>query len=72
MTKKYQYDYYQIVLPSDLADSIHDLSNHAINEARENARLYCVPCEWESKLIRGNLDSFEVTFQVRRKRNVQR
>lgn len=62
-------DYYEVKLPTDLSDSLDDLSSMAINEAKERARLYCVPAEWSAKLIAGEVGEGEVSFRVCRLRN---
>ena len=73
-TKKFQYDYYTVTLPSDLVqvDSFkywHQLMcMAAINAAEDSAKQWCVPCEWQAKLVDGGPDSFEAVFKVRRKR----
>jgi hypothetical protein len=71
--RRYRYDYYQIKLPCDLITPDHPdwtegMSWYAINQARELARLWCVPCHWEAQLIEGDKDSWECVFKVRRKR----
>lgn len=54
MARKYRYDYYTIDVPREAFES-PDMSEEetderqadcAINEAREKARLYVIPCEW--------------------------
>lgn len=65
---KYSYDYYEVKIPGDMSDEMGDLKEQAIVEARERSKLYVVPCEWEVKLVSGNVGDFEVTFMVRRKR----
>lgn len=64
----YAYDYYRISIPGDLADSLTELAEHAINEARERARLYCIPCDWEARRVSGEVGDHEVRFVVRRRR----
>ena len=66
MHKKIKRNVYTINLPGDLADTIEELAQHAITEARERARLYCMPCEWRSKHIAGEVGDWEVTFRVTR------
>ena len=65
-----RYDYYSVDVPGDCADDIATLAGYAINEARERARLYCVPAEWSAQLVCGELGDFNVRFRVRRKRRV--
>lgn len=76
MARKFAYDYYDIELPTDLephgirTDRIIRLSGHAIDQARDQARLHCIPCEWHSQIVKGDIEtSFSVTFRVRRKRH---
>jgi hypothetical protein len=65
---KYKRDYYRVTVPGDLAGDIETLGQHAIGEAKERARLYCVPCEWSARLIDGGIGDFAVVFRVRRTR----
>lgn len=72
MARQFQYDYYEINLPGDLFDSsdTEAFASQAIDEARERAKLYCIPATWTATLIRGTLgESFEVTYKVCRKRS---
>lgn len=72
MKVKTKIDYYKITLPSDLIQSpdqwLEQMSAIAINEAKESARLYCVPCTWDCHLVSGGPDTWESTFKVRRRR----
>ncbi len=65
-------DYYKVTLPSDLIQEpdqwLEQMSDLAINEARESARLYCIPAMWDATLIEGGPDTWECTFRVRRRR----
>lgn len=61
-------DYYTISVPGDCADSMQELGSIAINEARERAKLYCMPATWEAKHISGQLGDWEVSFRVVRTR----
>lgn len=67
--RKYRYDYYTVSLPSDLfpdtEDGDNQMINHAIDCAREQSRLYAIPCEWRAKIISTGHD---VTYRVCRKR----
>lgn len=67
--RQFRYDYYVVSVPRDCADTIEELAQIAVSQAEENTRLYCIPCIWEAKLICGDLESTNVVFQVRRKRN---
>ena len=64
----YIYDYYTVKVPGDLDDNLHDLADHAIQIARDRAKLYCTPCNWTAWLVSGGIGDFEVTFRVRRTR----
>jgi len=63
------YDYYIIDVPGDCANTIEELGDIAINEARERAKLYCIPCDWCATAISGEVGDFNVRFKVRRRRN---
>jgi hypothetical protein len=62
------YDYYEVDVPGECADFMEDLGDIAINEARDRARLYCMPALWTAEPIAGDVGDFTVTFRVRRKR----
>lgn len=76
MSRQFTYDYYEISIPGDVCDggtmtdeeSLEYMADMAINEARENAKLYCIPAEWTAERISGELGDWEVIFKVRRKR----
>lgn len=63
------YDYYTIEVPGDIYPTLKWLGEVAIDEAKERARLYCIPCEWTATHVRGKPGDAYVVFQVRRKRN---
>jgi hypothetical protein len=69
-----RYDYYRLTLPSDLVqlsdwtEWAAQMFDRAIDAARDTARLWCVPCEWQAELLEGGPDTFESVFRVRRKR----
>jgi len=63
------YDYYDVEVPGDCADSIEELASIAIDEARERARLYCIPALWTARLIAGVVGDWTVYFRVCRKRH---
>jgi len=67
--RKLVYDYYRITVPGDCAESIEDLADIAINEAREQAALYCIPCDWQATHVSGEVGDWNVVFRVRRRRN---
>ena len=80
---KLVYDYYKVALPGDLEqldgdmkkaartgqldEYIKSMGHHAIREAEERSRLYCVPCEWRATLL-SKLPSGTVVFRVCRTR----
>lgn len=70
--RPFKYDYFMITLPSDLiqveTDWAAQMCDVAINEARESARIFAIPCEWQAELLSGSPDSFESVFRVRRRR----
>jgi hypothetical protein len=66
---KYLYDQYTIDVPGDCAETIQELGEIAINEARERARLYCMPANWTATRISGEVGDNNVRFKVVRKRN---
>ncbi len=41
-----KYDYYNINIPSDMSDNPEERGDLAIHQAREIAKLYCIPCDW--------------------------
>jgi len=57
-------DYYTIQVPGDAFETIEDASSYAVREARDRAKLYCIPCEWQCKLISGEIGDSLVTFKV--------
>ena len=65
---KYQYDYYTVAVPGDLAETVESLGQHAIREAEDRTTIYALLCEWEATRIAGKVGDYEVTFRVRRKR----
>lgn len=56
--KRYTYDYYVIDVPSDIALSPDERFDLAILQAREQARLYVMPCNW--RLISDNGEQVKV------------
>jgi hypothetical protein len=72
MGSNYVRDYYKVAVPGDVFDELNAgtlLAELAINEARDRAKLYCVPALWTAKLISGEVGDYEIVFQVVRKRN---
>ena len=67
-TMKTVRDYYTVKVPGDAADTIQELAELAINEARERAKLYCIPASWTPTLVSGEVGDCEVTFRVCRRR----
>jgi len=64
-----RYDYYDIDVPGDCADTIGDLASIAIDEARERARLWVMPCLWTARHVSGEVGDWIVRFRVVRKRH---
>jgi hypothetical protein len=62
-------DRYIVKVPGDAGPTMTYLLGLAITEARERARLYCMPCEWTAQRLNGDLGDHEVTFKVTRRRN---
>jgi hypothetical protein len=60
-------DYYTVIVPGDLCDDPEGMADAAIYEARERARLYCVPAEWSATLI-GQCAEYDVYRVCRRRR----
>jgi hypothetical protein len=65
------YDYYVVDVPGDCADSLEELAEIAIAEARERTRLYCIPANWYAKWICGEIGGWVVRFKVCRQRRVR-
>ena len=62
-----KYDYYTINLPGDLFTTQQEFEDYAIDVARENARLYCIPCEWRARMVEPEtIGDYEVTVKVTR------
>ena len=59
-------NHYKVTVPGDCADTLKDLGSIAINEARERARLYCLPATWTAIHQKGNVGGWNVTFNVYR------
>ena len=63
-------DYYTIRLPGDLFATQQEFESYAIDVAREQARLYAIPCEWQAKMVNPeSIGNCEVTVKVIRIRN---
>lgn len=58
--KRFKYDYYDVEVPGDCADSIEDLAHVAIAEARERAQLYCMPAIWHAVRVSGDVGDWTV------------
>ena len=67
-----RYDYYDVSVPGDCADSIEELGQIAINEAADRARLYCLPALWTATRVVGDVGDWTVKFRVCRKRHARR
>jgi hypothetical protein len=59
-------DYYTVTIERDFGTA-EECAEQAIVEARERAKLYCMPANWVATLI-NDPDSFELRFRVRRTR----
>ena len=67
---KFTRDYYTIRLPGDLFVAQQDFEFYAIDVAREQARLYAIPCEWRAQMVNPeSIGNWEVTVKVIRIRN---
>lgn len=66
--KRFKYDYYDVEVPGDCADSVEELGQVAIAEAVDRTRLYCIPAIWSAVLVAGEVGDFTVQFRVCRKR----
>ena len=70
--RRYKYDYYNVEVPGDCADSIEELGQVAIAEAADRTRLYCLPALWTAMLVAGVVGDWVVRFRVCRKRRFTR
>jgi hypothetical protein len=70
--KCYKYDYYDVEVPGDCADSLEELGQVAIAEAMDRARLYCLPALWTAARVTGDVGDWVVQFRVCRKRRFTR
>jgi len=59
-------NHYKVAVPGDCAETLRELGEIAINEARERARLYCMPATWIARRVKGNVGDWNVTFNVYR------
>ena len=67
--RNWRYDYYHIEVWYGEGLSNEDVINTAIEEARERAKLCCMPCVWTAEIIVGSMEnSGKVIVKVRRKR----
>lgn len=60
-------NYYKVAVPTDAFETDQERANYAIDEARERARLYCIPATWTAKKIGEN--ALETIFRVVRFHN---
>lgn len=58
-------NYYLVSIPRDFTEDVREACEQAIAEARERARKYFMPCNWEAKRI-GHTPSNHVIRVVRR------
>jgi len=70
--KRYKYDYYDVEVRGDCADSIKELGQIAITEAADRTRLYCLPALWTAVRVVGDVGDWAVRFRVCRKRRFTR
>ncbi len=61
---QYKEEHFTISLPGDLCETMEDLATYAIDQAREEAETYVIPCQWEARHTGGELGDWEVTFDV--------
>lgn len=54
MASELKYNYYVMDVPEDVG-TLEERSDIAINTAREQARLWAVPCEWAIVKVSGDL-----------------
>ena len=66
--RRYKYDYYEVDVPGDCADSVEELGQIAITEAEDRTRLYCLPALWIATRVAGVVGDWTVQFRVCRKR----
>jgi hypothetical protein len=76
---RWRYDYYDIALPLDLEPGygrrtsgditvwFERMEQHAIDAARDRAKLWCSNCQWQ--VVASKPCGDEYLFRVRRKRN---
>ncbi len=62
-------NYYTVNVPGDAFETLEDVTDHAVHEARERAKLYCIPAEWTATVVRGEIGDHEIEVRVCRKRN---
>ena len=62
-------DYYLVRIPGDMCNTLTEVCEAAITEAREKTRIYAIPAEWTARVIKGEIGDWEVTVKVRRRRN---
>jgi hypothetical protein len=67
--KKFVYDYYDVYVPNDCFDTEEQEANYAIDFAKDNAKLYCIPCKWEATHVPERDNSMDNCYHVRRKRH---
>lgn len=67
--KTYAYDYYTVVVPSFIGDTLEEIERHAILIAEERAKLWCMPSDWSAMLVDGSpMKGEECIVKVRRVR----
>jgi len=66
--KRYKYDYYDVSVPGDCADSLEELGRVAIADAVDRTRLYCLTASWTAVWVVGDVGDLVVRFRVCRRR----
>ena len=55
MRKRYIYDYYDVDIPDDCEEDADRRFLLAVNQARDAARIYAIPCLWYLVFLDGNV-----------------
>ena len=69
--KRFKYDYYDVEVRGDCADSLKELGQVAISDAADRTRLYCMSALWTAVWVAGVVGDWVVQFRVCRKRRLQ-
>jgi hypothetical protein len=66
--RSFRYDYYTVSVPGEAYDNDEEkICQAAIDIARENAKLYCMPAHWYASIVDSS--GYETEVRVCRKRN---